>query len=71
MPSIHTGSHHGEAATASGAPVRPPSQAATGLVGLVRDFVSNNWKVAFYVLLIVLCVLFAPEAPLKFIYTEF
>ena len=35
--------------------------------GLARD----NWKVALYVLLIVLCVLFAPEEPLKFIYTEF
>jgi hypothetical protein len=34
-------------------------------------FVANNWKVALYVLLIILCVLFAPEEPLKFIYTEF
>jgi hypothetical protein len=30
-----------------------------------------NWKVLVYVILIVLCVLFAPEEPLKFIYTEF
>jgi hypothetical protein len=37
----------------------------------VRRFVANNWKVALYVLLIILCVLFAPEEPLKFIYTEF
>ena len=34
-------------------------------------FVLNNWKVALYVTLIILCVLFAPEEPLKFIYTEF
>ena len=40
-------------------------------VGFARRFVANNWKVALYVLLIVLCVLFAPETPLKFIYTEF
>ncbi len=38
---------------------------------LLRAFIANNWKVALYVLLIVLCVLFAPEKPLKFIYTEF
>ncbi len=36
-----------------------------------RDFVADNWKVVLYVLLILLCVLFAPEEPLKFIYTEF
>ena len=71
MLDTSTGSHHGEPATASAAPVIPSSQAATGLAGLVRDIVANNWKVAFYVLLIVLCVLFAPEEPLKFIYTEF
>jgi hypothetical protein len=40
-------------------------------VRLLRGLVANNWKVALYVLLIVLCVLFAPEEPLKFIYTEF
>lgn len=39
--------------------------------GVVHRLVMNNWKVALYVLLIVLCVLFAPEEPLKFIYTEF
>ncbi len=38
---------------------------------MVERFVRNNWKVALYVILIVLCVLFAPEEPLKFIYTEF
>ena len=37
----------------------------------LRRFARNNWKVALYVILIVLCVLFAPEEPLKFIYTEF
>lgn len=38
---------------------------------LVRRLVADNWKVALYVVLIVLCVVFAPEEPLKFIYTEF
>jgi hypothetical protein len=28
-------------------------------------------KAIFYVILIILCVLMAPEEPLKFIYTEF
>ena len=37
----------------------------------LRAVLADNWKVVLYVLLIVLCVLFAPEAPLKFIYTEF
>ena len=32
---------------------------------------ANNWRVVLYVVLIVLCVAFAPDAPLKFIYTEF
>jgi len=41
------------------------------VLALARRLVANNWKVALYVLLIVLCVLFAPEEPLKFIYTEF
>jgi len=31
----------------------------------------ENWRVALYVILIVLCVLYSPEEPLKFIYTEF
>jgi hypothetical protein len=44
---------------------------AAAAAGLARRFVANNWKVVLYVLLIVLCVLFAPEKPLKFIYTEF
>lgn len=42
-----------------------------GLVALASRLVRNNWKVVLYVLLIVLCVVFAPEQPLKFIYTEF
>ena len=42
-----------------------------GPESFLARFVANNWKVAIYVLLIVLCVLFAPEEPLKFIYTEF
>lgn len=41
--------------------------------------VSDGWKAlamdaakaVFYVILIILCVLMAPEEPLKFIYTEF
>ena len=52
----------------------PPRQARSTrieIVGFLHAFVANNWKVALYVLLIVLCVLFAPEKPLKFIYTEF
>jgi hypothetical protein len=40
-------------------------------MSLVRGFVARNWKVGLYVILILLCVLFAPEEPLKFIYTEF
>ena len=52
---------------AQGEPASDGSSVATGL----RTFVMNNWRVALYVLLIVLCVLFAPEQPLKFIYTEF
>ena len=44
---------------------------ASIVIAVLRRFVANNWKVALYVVLIVLCVLFAPEAPLKFIYTEF
>lgn len=33
--------------------------------------IANNWRVVLYVVLIVLCVAFAPDQPLKFIYTEF
>ena len=50
-----------------------PGSPSGGFVvrAMIERFVRNNWKVALYVLLIVLCVLFAPEEPLKFIYTEF
>jgi len=34
-------------------------------------FIASNWRVLLYVVLIVLSVVFAPERPLKFIYTEF
>jgi hypothetical protein len=37
----------------------------------VRRFLRENGLVLLYVLLIVLCVVYAPERPLKFIYTEF
>jgi hypothetical protein len=48
-------------------PLSPLRRLAAALGRLAR----NNWKVLVYVLLIVLCVLFAPEEPMKFIYTEF
>ena len=50
-----------------------PGSPSGGFVvrAMIERFVRNNWKVALYVILIVLCVLFAPEEPLKFIYTEF
>ncbi len=56
--------------------IRLPSKLHPGpivavVAGLAQRFVANNWKVVMYVLLIVLCVLFAPEKPLHFIYTEF
>ena len=38
---------------------------------VVRRVVTNYGKIILYVILILLCVLFAPEEPLKFIYTEF
>jgi hypothetical protein len=34
-------------------------------------FVRDNALVLLYVLLIVLCVVYAPAKPMKFIYTEF
>lgn len=49
----------------------PGGEESTVMKNLMLRFVANNWKVALYVILIVLCVLFAPEEPLKFIYTEF
>jgi len=37
----------------------------------MRRVVTDNWRVVLYVILIVLCTVFAPDQPLKFIYTEF
>jgi hypothetical protein len=37
----------------------------------LSGFVSRNWRVLFYVGLIIACVLLAPEEEMKFIYTEF
>jgi hypothetical protein len=37
----------------------------------MRRFLTNNAVVVLYVLLVVACVVFAPERPLNFIYTEF
>jgi hypothetical protein len=37
----------------------------------MRRFLRENGLVLLYVLLIVLCVVYAPERALKFIYTEF
>jgi len=51
--------------------ITPATAPRRTLGTLARAFVANNWKVALYVILIILCVLFAPEEPLKFIYTEF
>jgi len=36
-----------------------------------KSLAIDGWKVVLYVVLIILCVLMAPEEPLKFIYTEF
>jgi hypothetical protein len=37
----------------------------------MRRLLRDNALVLLYVLLIVLCVVYAPAKPLKFIYTEF
>ena len=37
----------------------------------MNRFVRANVLVLFYALLILACVVFAPENPLRFIYTEF
>jgi hypothetical protein len=37
----------------------------------MTDFVRRNALVLLYVLLIAACVVYAPEKPLNFIYTEF
>jgi hypothetical protein len=36
-----------------------------------RSLAIDGGKALLYVILIILCVLMAPEEPLKFIYTEF
>ncbi len=51
--------------------VSSPASISARAGAALHSFVMNNWKVALYVILIILCVLFAPEEPLKFIYTEF
>jgi hypothetical protein len=51
--------------------VVPAARPAHRLGESAWRLVANNWKVALYLFLILLCVLFAPEEPLKFIYTEF
>lgn len=38
---------------------------------VVAFLLEDKWTVLLYTLLILLCVIFAPDAPLKFIYTEF
>lgn len=41
------------------------------LASLVTFLLEDKWKVLLYTILILLCVILAPEQPLKFIYTEF
>ena len=52
-----------------------PGKSGAELVGAgapgPSSFIASNWRVLLYVVLIVLSILFAPERPLKFIYTEF
>jgi hypothetical protein len=37
----------------------------------MKDFLRRNALVVLYVLLVAACVVYAPEKPLNFIYTEF
>jgi hypothetical protein len=37
----------------------------------MKEFIRRNGLVLLYALLIAACVVFAPEKPLNFIYTEF
>jgi hypothetical protein len=39
--------------------------------GTLVAFAARNWRVVFYVVLILGCVLLAPREDVKFIYTEF
>lgn len=41
------------------------------MAGGWRTLALDGWKGVLYAVLIILCVLMAPEEPLKFIYTEF
>jgi hypothetical protein len=41
------------------------------ILGGWKGIAIDGWKAVLYVILIILCVLMAPEEPLKFIYTEF
>jgi hypothetical protein len=41
------------------------------IAGGWRALAIAGWKVVLYAVLIILCVIMAPEEPLKFIYTEF
>jgi hypothetical protein len=41
------------------------------VASVFRFLFEDWWKVLLYVVLILLCVVLAPEEPLKFIYTEF
>lgn len=57
--------------TTDGPPPRTPVRPTFEVTATLQRFASANWKVALYVVLIIMCVLFTPEEPLKFIYTEF
>ncbi len=41
------------------------------IVGGWRGLAIDGWKALLYVIVIILCVLMAPEEPLRFVYTEF
>ncbi len=57
--------------TAGTPPSHTPIAPAFDVTVVLRRFAANNWKVALYVVMIIMCVLFTPEEPSKFIYTEF
>ena len=41
------------------------------LVRAARELAARNWRILVYFVLIALTVLYAPESPPQFIYTEF
>ena len=41
------------------------------IAGGWRGLAIDGWKAVLYAVLIILCVIMAPEEPLMFIYTEF